>query len=598
METVELNIVGSRQKGKRQLTCALFAGLIALFVLTNAGASGASIPIPVPTNTLSFTESLSDTVICPSPGTNCDVVPADRPGVTVKVSMVGVNSRPFTPTTSFAFSLGELSVTNILSDDPKYSSGKTGATFTRTGLNNKGKTVILQTVHLAWSVQQLNISISGNSSNITILAGLYNGLPSASISTNISGSLVFGDANAVFASIPVTGTVVTKTVKNGGGEALGSTVSLKGSARSAYLSPGEPLIAQQIAAGSFHGLAVATNGAAYAWGYNTSSQLGNSGQVGNGTPTNSALALPVTGLTNVLAMAGGLDYSIGVAGGNTVLSWGANDLGQLGNGLTNDSDLAAAVPGVSNIVSVSSWLYHVLALDNEGNLWGWGDNLSGQLGIGTLLSTNAPVRVPGISNVVVAATGGYHSLAVDDTGAVWAWGYNGYGQLGNGTTNNTSTPAPTPGLTNIVTVAGGLYHSLAVADNGTVWAWGFNTLGQLGNDATNDNTVPVPVSGISNAVAVAAGEYHSLALASDGVVWAWGYNGYGQLGNGTTNNTIVPTRVSGLSNIVAIAANIYDSFALNTNGTVWAWGDNAYGQLGNGTTNYSPVPVQVRIHRP
>jgi alpha-tubulin suppressor-like RCC1 family protein len=228
------------------------------------------------------------------------------------------------------------------------------------------------------------------------------------------------------------------------------------------------------------------------------------------------------GLTNVLALAGGLYHSVALKNDGTVVAWGYNNDGE-----TN-------VPAsVSNVVSVASGWYHNLALKSDGTVVGWGNNGNGQ--------TNVPA---GLSNVIAVAGGGYHSLALNSNGNVVAWGYDGYGQ--------TNVPA---GLSNVVAIAGGGYHSLALGSDGTVTAWGYNGFGQ-----TN-------VPALSNVVAVAAGLYHSLALKSDGTVAAWGYDGYGQ--------TDAPP---GLSNVVAIAAGYDYNLALKNDGTLVGWGDNSFGQ--------------------
>ena len=165
-------------------------------------------------------------------------------------------------------------------------------------------------------------------------------------------------------------------------------------------------------------------------------------------------------LTNVVAIAGGADFSLALQGNGAVAAWGYN-----GNGETN-------VPsGLTNVAAVAAGLYHCLALESNGTVVAWGNNGYGQ--------TTVPV---GLSNVVAVAGGQYFSLALQNNGTV-AWGYNADGE--------TNVPA---GLSNVVAVAAGLYHCLGLQGNGTVVAWGDNTYGE-----TN-----VP-AGLSNVVAVAAG---------------------------------------------------------------------------------------------
>jgi alpha-tubulin suppressor-like RCC1 family protein len=59
-----------------------------------------------------------------------------------------------------------------------------------------------------------------------------------------------------------------------------------------------------IAGGTYHSLALKNNGTVRAWGENQS------GQLGDGTYTNSAVPVTVSGLNGVTAIAGGSSYSL------------------------------------------------------------------------------------------------------------------------------------------------------------------------------------------------------------------------------------------------------------------------------------------------
>jgi alpha-tubulin suppressor-like RCC1 family protein len=346
-------------------------------------------------------------------------------------------------------------------------------------------------------------------------------------------------------------------------------------------------VVQKIAVDELNGLALRRDGTVWAWGLN------DSGQLGNGTTTNSSVPVEVQGLTNAIAIAGGCYHSLALRSDGTVWAWGYNDFGELGNGTTTDSSVPVEVQGLTKAVAIAGGCYHSLAVRSDGTVWAWGSNNIGQLGNGTTTDSSVPLEVQGLTNAIAIAGGYYHSLALRSDGTVWAWGYNNDGQLGNGTTTNSTVPVAVQGLTKAVAIAGGYYHSLALRSDGTVWAWGYNDFGELGNGTTTDSSVPVEVQGLANAIAIASGYFHALALRSDGTVWAWGYNPHGELGNGTTTNSSVPVQVQGLTNAIAIAGGYYHSFALRSDGTVWAWGFNNLGQLGNGTTADSSVPVQV-----
>ncbi len=230
-----------------------------------------------------------------------------------------------------------------------------------------------------------------------------------------------------------------------------------------------------------------------------------------------------TGLTAVVAVAGGKNHSLALKADGTLVAWGENSFGQ------------TTVPiGLTNVVALAAGDNHSLALKADGTLVAWGENVSGQ--------TTVPT---GLTNVVAHAAGYNHSLALKADGRVIAWGSNGGAQ----------TSVPT-GLTDIVAIAGGFYTSLALTADGTVVAWGNNDAGQT--------TVP---TWLTDVVAVAAGGFHNLAMKADGTVTAWGWDSYGQ--------TTVPT---GLTNVVALAAGDYHSLALKADGTVVGWGSNFYGE--------------------
>ena len=135
------------------------------------------------------------------------------------------------------------------------------------------------------------------------------------------------------------------------------------------------------------------------------------------------------GLSNVVAVAAGFDFSLALKSNGTVLAWGYNEYGQ-----TN-------VPaGLSNVVAVTGGGDHGLALRSNGTVVAWGWDVFGQ--------TDVP---PGLSNAVAIAAGDWFSLALRSDGTVVAWGYDGDGE--------TNVPA---GLTNVVAVAAGGKQSLVI----------------------------------------------------------------------------------------------------------------------------------------
>ena len=334
-----------------------------------------------------------------------------------------------------------------------------------------------------------------------------------------------------------------------------------------------------IAAGGHHNLALKHDGSVWAWGSNSSGQLGN-----NTTTGNSGYNLPVQthNLNSVIAIVAGDSHSYALKSDGTVWAWGAYVGGFFGDSPATNRILPVQIPTLSGITAIST----DLALKNDGSVWALGSCWDG------LLDYNiSQVSLHSIMNAIAA--GGMHSLAVKNDKTVWAWGANSYGQLGDSTTTDQKTLVQVKNLSDVTAISAS-NHSLALKNDGTVWAWGSNYIGQLGDNTTIDRNIPVQVEGLNNTTAIATGGAHSLALRNDGTIWAWGLNDNGQLGDGTTAYRLTPVQVQALGDVIAIAASGNNSLALKNDGTVWAWGINWHGQLGDGTINDSTIPVQVK----
>jgi len=368
-----------------------------------------------------------------------------------------------------------------------------------------------------------------------------------------------------------------------------------------------------VAGGLYHGLALSSTGAVFAWGWNIAGQLGNGSRNGSDVPVK--VRLP--GGTKVTGIAAGFAHNLAVTSTGAVYAWGKNFNGELGDGSTTDSDVPVTVnlPAGTKVTAVAAGAEHSLALTSTGAVFAWGWNIYGQLGNGSTGSSDVPVNVslPAGTKVTAVAVGTLHSLALTSTGAVLAWGYNADGELGDGGTANSDVPVKVklPAGTKVTAVAAGGYYSLAVTSTGAVYAWGYNTDGELGEGGTANSDVPVKVKlpAGTKVTAVAAGGFlygvgeatvgpgHSLAVTSTGAVYAWGYNTDGELGDGGTTNSDVPVKVKlpvG-TKVTAVAAGELHSLAVTSTGTVLAWGGNNFGQLGDGSYEGSDVPVHVNL---
>ncbi|HEX2901368.1 MAG TPA: hypothetical protein VHS96_16760, partial [Bacteroidia bacterium] len=330
-----------------------------------------------------------------------------------------------------------------------------------------------------------------------------------------------------------------------------------------------------------------------AWGQNDESQLG--------TAAINYAEVPIgVNLNRLIAIDGGEAHTLALRADSTVWAWGRNTSGQLGVGNLIDRNFPTQIPidSLSGIVAISAGGEHSMALRRDGTVWVWGSNSVSQLGDGTTANRLSPYQVIGLAGIVAISAGYNFSLALDANGKVWAWGGNDFGQIGD--TNmpvNQNVPVQL-GIDSVVAISAGLFHVLALRSNGDVWAWGYNTEGQLGLGSTTNQSIPVSVStnGIA-ATAVAAGYLHSLIILQNGTVLSTGRNEVGQLGLGHTMDQLSFRQIPGLS-AIAIACGANHSLAILPSGGCVAWGSNLQGCVGNGSqlSQTAPTPVIGLCH--
>lgn len=351
---------------------------------------------------------------------------------------------------------------------------------------------------------------------------------------------------------------------------------------------------QSVSAGVAHSAGIRTGGTLWTWGRNNLSQIGDGSAVAmRTTPTQIGTD------TNWQTISCGGSHTLALKTNGTLWAWGFNSSGQLGNGNNTNSNIPVQVGTDTDWAVISAGDEFSLALKTNGSLWAWGRNDNNQLGDGTTVSKNSPIQIGNQTNWESISAGANHSLAIKTNGNLYGWGVNSLGQLGNGTTVNESVPVKIGNDNDWNKVAAGTIHSVAFKDDFSFWVWGGNNEGQLGvgTSGTGTNlTSPFNIISLNGCNTISKGSQNTILKKSDGTVWIWGANAVGQLGNGTTSMsfTTSPIQVGSANDWQTISMRGTHVLALKNDGSLYAWGNNFYGQVGDGSSgNFRTNPTST-----
>jgi alpha-tubulin suppressor-like RCC1 family protein len=341
-------------------------------------------------------------------------------------------------------------------------------------------------------------------------------------------------------------------------------------------------------------MGIKSDGTLWAWGYNTS------GQLGDLTTRNRLSPVQIGTDTNWSDVSCGQQHTIALKTNGTIWAWGLNMTGQLGLGNFDLTTSPQQIGTDSNWSKVFTGFAYSMAIKSDGSLWAWGDNGYGQLGTGsTSYSINVPTRIGTETNWNQVSLGDDFVIGLKNDGNLWSWGRNNYGQLGNNSNINALVPAQIPGTSNNwLKISSGNYHTLALKNDGTLWSWGYNSSGQLGAASPNTIIIPTLVGTATNWSNISAGDYYSLASKNDNTLFAMGQNSYGQYGNGNNNASTSPILINSLPNIINFEASGMTTLILKSNGELWTSGKNNAGQLGDGTVIDKNNLTQISFNTP
>jgi alpha-tubulin suppressor-like RCC1 family protein len=156
-----------------------------------------------------------------------------------------------------------------------------------------------------------------------------------------------------------------------------------------------------------HAIAVKTDGSLWAWGYNSSGQLGLRDMVSRSSPVR------VGTLTDWKQVSCGSECSYAVKTDGSLWAWGINNDGQLGLGNTVNRSSPVRVGALNNWKTVvAGTSSEVVCIKTDGTLWGFGRDNNNEMGGIPIEPTSSPVRVGSFSDWIDISLCDTHSLAI------------------------------------------------------------------------------------------------------------------------------------------------------------------------------------------
>jgi len=194
-------------------------------------------------------------------------------------------------------------------------------------------------------------------------------------------------------------------------------------------------------------LVVGTDGQTYGWGSAAQGAIGN-GRVGGVEYTPVLVSVPPG--VRFTQVTSGWWHSLAIAEDGTLWAWGDNSSGQLGDGTVVDHATPARVvtdPAL-RFTAITSSTTNSGALSTDGVAYTWGETFYGMIGdgvSGTFGTVRVPTaaQLPGGTRLTALRQGGVQVNAIAEDGTVYSWG-TGPG-LGLGGANSVPLPAAQPG---------------------------------------------------------------------------------------------------------------------------------------------------------
>ncbi|MBW2453173.1 MAG: hypothetical protein JRI68_01620 [Deltaproteobacteria bacterium] len=176
---------------------------------------------------------------------------------------------------------------------------------------------------------------------------------------------------------------------------------------------------REVASGANHVCALERQGTVKCWGRNTEGQMGD-GQRGSRTSP-----VVVSGIQKAVHIASGHNHSCALLDSGGVRCWGDHKAQQLGpaGGSAPKHGTPVEVTGLGDVVQLAGGALHTCARLRSGRVSCWGANRAGQLGTQPSEEPSSePTDVPELTQAAHVSLGLAHSCAALQSGQFYCWG--------------------------------------------------------------------------------------------------------------------------------------------------------------------------------
>lgn len=241
-----------------------------------------------------------------------------------------------------------------------------------------------------------------------------------------------------------------------------------------------------------HNLVYTEYGRIYSWGDNSRGQLGTGNLTPAFTPANISANFDIREEDSVVALSCGKFHSMMLLTSGISWAWGANSSWQLGVLVNTQDDLLLPKPCMVNRAqAIAAGYAHSLWKDTSGDLWGVGENEKGELSLKNKFY-KIPVKID-IGEKIKKIYATNFSAAITEKDTLFVWGEfmgtvlpitspfeeeNSFGSL----PPNLKASGKLRKIKPRISIAGlGENFIVAASELGDCYSWGMNDNGQLGH---------------------------------------------------------------------------------------------------------------------